>query len=342
MNKTYTRIIYSVKILFLIVLISLGTGCGEGQKASAVSEIHFIDTGNSDAILVIEGNQAAVIDGGDNDDENWLPDYIKAQGVEKLKYLFVTHPDADHIGGLDAIISEIPIENIYVGNGKAETKTYRDFIEAMMDKGLTPSVPLLGSTFELGNASFKVLSVAHSKDVNHTSLVLFYTNGKDKILFMGDADKEIEKTIDVQSADLIKVGHHGSRTSSDKTFLKKVNPQYAVITSGKGNKYNHPHQETLETLSELGIAIYRTDEMGHIVFVSTGEGVTPKKQGAAEQSESRQKVQEAKASAKTAEQVFFTENGKKYHKVPACSGMKSPIEGTIEDAGSRMPCEKCY
>lgn len=240
---------------------------------SSNAELHFIDTGNSDAILIMKDGKAALIDGGDNDDEELVVSYLKNQGVSELEYVFATHPHADHIGGLDAVVNEIKVNNLYVGNGDSKTKTYRDFINAAADKGLNPSVPLLGSEFKLGNSTFEVLSVANSKDPNNNSIVLSYTNGNDKVLLMGDAEAEIEENIYLEDVDLLKVGHHGSYSSSSKSFIDRVNPEYAVILVGKDNKYGHPHKETMDTLKNKNIEVHRSDECGDIVFTSTGNGL---------------------------------------------------------------------
>ena len=171
------------------------------EKLSSNAEIHFIDTGNSDAILIIKDNKAALIDGGDNDDEALVSSYIKKQGISELEYVFATHPHADHIGGLDRVAKEIKINNLYVSNGEADTKSYRDFINEAANKGLYPSVPLLGSKFDLAGSTFEVLLVANTNDPNNNSIVLLYTNGNDKILLMGDAEKEIEQKLNIRDVD---------------------------------------------------------------------------------------------------------------------------------------------
>ena len=208
------------------------------EKLSSNAEIHFIDTGNSDAILIIKDNKAALIDGGDNDDEALVSSYIKKQGISELEYVFATHPHADHIGGLDRVAKEIKINNLYVSNGEADTKSYRDFINEAANKGLYPSVPLLGSKFDLAGSTFEVLSVANTNDPNNNSIVLLYTNGNDKILLMGDAEKEIEQKLNIRDVDLLKVGHHGSHSSSSKPFIDKINPEYAVILVGEDSEIN--------------------------------------------------------------------------------------------------------
>ena len=340
------------------------------EKLSSNAEIHFINTGNSDAILIIKDNKAALIDGGDNDDEDLVSSYIKKQNISELEYVFATHPHADHIGGLDRVAKEIKINNLYVSNGEVETKSYRDFISVAASKGLYPSVPLLGSKFDLSGSTFEVLSVANTEDPNNNSIVLLYTNGNDKILLMGDAEKEIEQKLNVGDVDLLKVGHHGSYSSSSKSFIDKINPEYAVILVGEDNKYGHPHKETMDTLKEKGIEIHRSDECGDIVFISTGNGLEINcKEGSYNVGNNSKystidntvKIESNISSIQdesinnsnnnsnkniniennNSEVVYWTESGKKYHSDASCSGMKSPISGTIKES-KRIPCSKCY
>lgn len=239
------------------------------------STIHFIDTGNSDAIL-IKGEKNILIDGADNDDEKFLVDYLKKQGVNALDYIIATHPDADHVGALDAVIKNIDVKNLLVANGSKDTKTYKDFINATSDKGLAPSVPLDGKKFDLGNNSYMMLyNTNGGSDANEQSLVTFYVNGNDKMLFMGDAGKETEHEIldQLSDVDLIKIGHHGSRTSTTPELLNKINPVFAVITVGKDNSYGHPHIETMEKLKNKNLKLHRTDQCGTVIFNSTGNGL---------------------------------------------------------------------
>lgn len=316
------------------------------------AEIHFIDTGNSDSILIIQNGKAALIDGGDNDDEKLVVSYLKNQGIEELEYIFATHFHADHIGGLDAVINEIKVNNLYVSNGDSETQTYRDFIQAASNKGLYPSVPLLGSKFKLGTSIFEVLSVANSGDPNNNSIVLLYTNGNDKVLLMGDAEEEIEKNLNPGKVDLLKVGHHGSRSSSTEEFINKVNPQYGVILVGKDNKYGHPHAETMDLLKSKNVEVHRSDECGDIVFTSTGNGLevncksasynaSDNSTGSASDIENDNQEEEDNTQNTISEVVYWTSSGKKYHSDQNCSNMKNPVSGTIEESG-RTPCSKCY
>ena len=239
-------------------------------------KIHFIDTGNSDSIL-IQGEKTLLIDGGDNGDENLILDYLKRNNVQSLDYMIATHPHADHIGGLDGIINSISVKQLLVANGDSDTSTYRDFINAASAKNLQPSVPLEGSEFSMGNNSkFKVFNSNGGSNSNEQSLVILFENGKDKVLLTGDAEKGTESEIldKVVDVDLLKVGHHGSRTSTSIEFLNKVTPEYAVITVGKENKYGHPHKSTMDKLKNKNIKVHRTDECGNVVFNSTGNGIT--------------------------------------------------------------------
>lgn len=336
----------------------------DNNQSSKISEakIHFINTGNSDSILIIKDNKAALIDGGDNDDEKLVVSYLKSQGIKELEYIFATHPHADHIGGLDAVIDNIKVKNLYVSNGDANTKSYRDFILSATDKGLNPSVPLLNSEFKLSDSTFKVLSVANSEDPNNNSIVLLYTNGNDKVLLMGDAEAEIEKSINPGDVDLLKVGHHGSYSSTTRAFVEKITPEYAVILAGNDNKYGHPHVETVELLKEKQIEVHRSDECGDIIFSSSGNGINTNcrvgsynpgvnSKGNKNNNNkyvsydtnisSSEDIKDTNKSDSNSEIVYWSKNGKKYHSNPTCSGMKNAISGTISES-KRTPCSICY
>lgn len=242
------------------------------------AEIHFIDTGNSDAILIKQGDKSVLVDAGDNNDEELIVNYLNKLNINKLNYVISTHPDADHCGGLDAVFENFKVDKLLVGNGSSESKTYSDFIKAAADKGVSPSVPLEGSEHKLTDNSYiKIYNVKGiDGDSNESSLVTLFVNGNDKILLMGDAGEKTEaKLINYFSdVDLLKVGHHGSKTSTTQAFLDKVNPKSAVILVGDNNKYGHPSIETMSKLETKKINIHRTDECGNIVYKSTGSGVT--------------------------------------------------------------------
>lgn len=376
--------IFKSLILISMLAVSLFlNGCssianGENNKEMSSNKnviVNFIDTGNSDAILIKDGDTFALIDGGDNDDEKFIVDYLKKQGVKSIKYLISSHPHADHLGGLDAVVKNFDIENVFVANGSAETKSYRDFIYALSDKDLSPSVPLENNKFYLEDSYFEVLNTNGGSNTNDQSLVLIYTNGEDKMLFTGDAEEETEKEIlsRIPDVDLLKVGHHGSRSSSTKEFLNKANPEYAVILSAKGNSYGHPHKETMQKLKDMGIEVHRSDECSHIMFESTGNGIfTNCKEGSYKEgvrdnntntyksnktgnNNSSNKSYNNKSDNKeyknnetkveSVSTVYFTSNGKSYHSRQDCSALvnsKKILSGTIEESGKYDPCDRCY
>lgn len=323
-----------------------------GKVESSESELHFIDTGNSDAILIKNNNKFALVDGGDNDDEERVVAYLKNQGVKELEYLFATHPHADHIGGLDSVVNEIPVKKAYISNGDSDSKTYSDFVYAMSNKGLSPSVPLINSEFKLGSGKFKVISAANEKDPNNNSLVLQYVNGNDKVLLMGDAEEKIERELNVSDVDLLKVGHHGSRSSSSSSFINKINPKYAAILVGTNNKYGHPHKETIDTLDSNNIEIHRSDLCGHIVFKSSGNGLSVDCSVSNYESSKYENVKVDENTIKTPivdnstkdDIVYWTPNGKSYHSTKLCSTLsrsKTIYSGTKVESGKSDPCDRC-
>lgn len=350
----------------------------KGTEASNEAKLHFIDTGNSDAILVQSGGKYALIDGGDNDDGLTVLNYMKKQGVKELEYMFATHWHSDHIGGLDDVVDNIPVKNVFVSNGDHNTKTYSDFINSLANKGLYPSVPLLNSEFKLGDSTFKVVSVANTDDLNNNSIVLLFENNSDKVLLMGDAEADIESKLNVGKVDLLKVGHHGSRSSSSNKFIKNISPEYGVITVGKGNSYGHPHKESLETLSNSGVKIHRTDECKDIVAVSTGNGIKIEcdKEGSltpGDKNGGDSKKDNASASLKDksffgsstsktnktnnidnnslnandnlGEVVYYTKSGEVYHRDRNCSSFKNSKQvnqGSIAESGKSRGCKRCY
>ena len=236
-------------------------------------KIHFINTGNSDAILIENQGSFAMIDAGDTDDDVKVKSYLQKQGVKRLEYLVLTHYHADHIGGADTLLSDFEVGTTLVPNGDANTQVYRDYINALSHKGLKPSVPLEGAKFELGSATLTVYNTAGgNRNENNNSLVVVYENDEDRALFTGDAEAEVENQLSIGHIELLKVGHHGSKTSSSPSFINQIQPEYAVILTGQPNQYGYPHQETLSLFESKGIPVYRTDEQGDNVFTSTGHG----------------------------------------------------------------------
>ena len=251
----------------------------DGNKGKAKFQVHFIDVGQGDSILLKNENAFMLIDGGPNSSVDKVVSYLKKAGVKKLDYVIATHPHEDHIGGIDGVIDNFEISKVYMPKVTATTKTFKDVVESMKKKNLKAKNPTPGETFKLGEAEITILAPNSTtyEDTNNYSIVLRVTYGSNSFLFTGDAEtlseKEILKKGFEVKADVIKLGHHGSRTSSSSTFIKAVNPKYSVITLAQGNDYGHPHKEVMERIKEMGIKLYRTDESGDIVLTSDGKNI---------------------------------------------------------------------
>lgn len=243
-------------------------------------EVHFIDVGNADAILLLCGGDAMLVDAGENNQGDEVTAYLQGQGVSNLEYAVGTHPHSDHIGGLDTVLYAIPTETVLMPAKEHTTKTYTDVLDAIDSTGAELDIPEVGETFQLGEAQITVLSPDREwEEMNDNSIVLLVENGKDSFILAGDAGIEPEKVmLDaglVPEADVLKMGHHGSSTASSYRWLNAILPDYCIIPCGEGNKYEHPHEEVLSRLSDLakvrGTVTYRSDLNGTIVAYSKGD-----------------------------------------------------------------------
>lgn len=238
-------------------------------------EIHFLDVGQGDCTLLLCDGEAMLIDAGDNDQGTKIQRYLQKQGVEKLKYVVCTHPDEDHIGGMDVILYKFPCETVLMTEEEKDTNTYRDVIDTMNNRNYQRTQPVIGQQYSLGDAAFTLLGPAKiGEDSNNNSIALLMVHGSNRFLFTGDAEEEEEEALlecgISLDADVYKAGHHGSRTSSSQAFLEAVSPAYVVISCGEGNSYGHPHAETMNSLRAMGAEVFRTDEQGSIVLYSDG------------------------------------------------------------------------
>lgn len=244
-------------------------------------EVHYIDVGQGDAALIICDNEAMLIDAGDNSKGTKVQKYLMDHGVTKLKYVVGTHPDADHVGGLDVVIYKFDCENILMPNATSDTKTFQEVLGAIKSKGYKITTVGLGDVFTLGDASFEVLSPIKDftyEEDNNNSVVLRLDYYNNSFLFMGDAEYQPEQVIltddDINArADVIKVSHHGANSGYVKAFYDKVAPRYAVISVGKDNVYGHPHFRVLKDFKERGVSVFRTDEQGTIIAISDGNDI---------------------------------------------------------------------
>ena len=237
--------------------------------------IDFIDVGQADSILIRNQDKVMLIDAGTNEAGKTVVNYLENLGITKIDYLIGTHPHEDHIGGLDDVINNFDIGQIYMPKIETTTKTFEDVLDAIENKNLTVTAPNKGDKIELGQATGEFMTdpILDKDNLNVSSLVLRLEFGNTSYLFMGDAEEENEETINWPKTDVLKVGHHGSSTSSSESFLEQVQPKYAIIMAGKNNSYGLPTQETIDKLNNIGCEIYRTDEDGTIQMTSDGNTI---------------------------------------------------------------------
>lgn len=279
MKKKYT-VILTIIFMVLVGVFELFQGTvaitpGEDLK------VHFLDVGQGDSIFIeLPTNETILIDASIKDASDKIINYLKEENVSKIDYVFATHPHSDHIGGMSAVIKAFDIGQIYMPKAVTTTKTYENLLLTIKDKNLKIKTAKTGNTI-IDTDDLKLVVLAPNQDsyesLNNYSIVLKLTYKEKSFLFMGDAENLSEKEItgDVE-ADALKVGHHGSRTSTSQAFLNKVNPSYAVISVGLNNDYKHPHQEVIDCLEKKNIKIYRTDQNGDIIFTTDGYNIDVK------------------------------------------------------------------
>ena len=244
-------------------------------------EYHFIDVGQGDATLIRTPDGDILIDAGENSAEEDLKNYLDLCGVEVLYYAVFTHPDSDHIGGADMVLAEYEVLNVIKPELEKDTKVYTRMMEAIEAEGCTVYNALPGETYSLGEFDMFIFGPDPDNkklDSNNSSIVIKATWGNTTAMLTGDAEEPAEESILATfsagelGSMLLKVGHHGSKTSSTDAWLAAVRPTIAVISCGKNNSYGHPHAEALaRIIPYVGENIYRTDELGSIVFITDGE-----------------------------------------------------------------------
>ena len=242
-------------------------------------EIHFIDVGQADAALVLCDGKAMLIDGGNAEDSSLLYTYLKNHNISHLDYVIGTHAHEDHIGGLAGALNYASVGTAYCPATSYDTKAFGNFVKALDKHGVSITVPSTGDSFTLGSAACTILAVnTDSSDPNNTSIVLRIVYGDTSFLFTGDAERVVEQAILNRGANInstvLKVGHHGSESSTSYVWLREIMPQYAVISVGKDNSYGHPTEEVLSRLRDAEVKTFRTDLQGDIICVSDGKSVT--------------------------------------------------------------------
>jgi beta-lactamase superfamily II metal-dependent hydrolase len=251
--------------------------------------IVYLDVGQADSIFIMLPNgETVLIDAGEQKNSAYIIQYIRGIGEAisdigetTLDYIIATHPHADHIGGMVAVMKAFEVKNIFMPDITHTTKTFENLLDTIEEKGLTISIAKAGNVlFDYGNlkAEFIAPNGSEYSDLNDYSAVLLLTYNDLRFIFTGDAEEQSESEMiaadyDI-SADVLKVGHHGSDTSSTRAFIQEVAPKYAVISSGAGNSYGHPAEAVLAMLNSYDIDVRRTDTVGTVIAISDGRDIT--------------------------------------------------------------------
>lgn len=326
-----------------------------GDSVDGSFTIHFIDVGQADSALVTCDGHSMLIDGGNADDSNLVYSVLQRETDGHLDYVVGTHAHEDHIGGLSGAFEADTADVTFCPVTEYDSKAFRNFKTRADERGGGITIPAVGDTFTLGEASVTVVAVnSVPEDTNNTSIVIRIVYGDTSFLFTGDAEQETEEKIlesgqDIEST-VLKVGHHGSSTSTSQAFLDAVSPTYAVISCGKDNSYGHPHSETLAKLASAGVEVLRTDELGDIYCTSDGSEVTfSYGEYHKDADTSAAEIEEPQQPDTISETYILNTNSRKFHR-PDCSSAsqisdanREKYTGTREELIEQgyTPCGYC-
>ncbi|MCL2771955.1 MAG: MBL fold metallo-hydrolase [Oscillospiraceae bacterium] len=290
-NQAFISIIFII-VLFVFFYLARQNGLfgdnGGDLNINGQFVVHFIDVGQGDSELIQSPDGGfMLIDTGVSDEWNKLSAYLDNFKVKNFEYVIFTHPHSDHIGSADKIVKNYDIGTLIMPQATNNSKEFKNLTKAIEDKNLQITPPVPGTTYQFGGAEFTILAPQSEKydNLNNYSVVVEMTYGENKFLFVGDIEKQAENEIinyckennfDI-SADVLKVPHHGSSTSSTQGFLDLVKPSIAVISCGLNNSYNHPNQKVVQRIEAMGTTVYRTDLDGDVVITSDGQNLSVKK-----------------------------------------------------------------
>lgn len=294
-NAKLITVIVTVAVLLVAALLNhfFGTGTSDNYMKAGLRDdtiasddkmyVTFIDVGQGDCTLITCGDIEVLIDGGEAGVSQTVINYLKNHNIEDIDLMIATHPHSDHIGTLSYIMSEFEVKDIIMSEIPEKitptTSTYEKFLNSVKDNVENVIAAKAGSTYTYGELTVDILApISNYDDLNNMSVVSKITYGTTSVMITGDAgfDSEndmLERDADY-SADLLKVGHHGSKTSTSDKWLNAVNPKYAVISCGLNNNYGHPAKELISRLEKHCVGYYRTDLLGNIIFESDGKNIS--------------------------------------------------------------------
>jgi competence protein ComEC len=269
------KLILLLLLVIILVFASTATACPRPSPTLDLN-VHFVDVGQGDAIFIDLGSTEVLIDGGEKSAGPGLVNDIAPFIQGPLEAVVATHPHADHIGGLPDVFAAFQVEQVFYNGETSTSQSYADFIAAVQSENATVHVARRGDVIAIGALAMKVLNPSNlTGTTNNNSIVISLTYGSIDFLFTGDAEKEAEAEMLANGilghAEILKVGHHGSRTASSPAFLAVVKPEAAVYSAGVGNSYGHPHAEIILALQDMGAKIYGTDVNGTIDISTNGK-----------------------------------------------------------------------
>lgn len=329
-----------------------------GIAQAGTLTVTWLDVGQGDAAVIQCGGQSILIDGGKPEKSSYIYAWLQQHGLSYLDVIVATHVDADHIGGLSGALNYASVGTAYCPETTGTTETFQSFVKYLAQRGKQITVPTAGETFALGGAQIQILGPLHrAEDSNDNSIVLKVSFGATSFLFTGDAERAEEQDllnsgVNLQST-VLKVGHHGSDTSTSYPFLRAVAPQYAVISVGAGNSYGHPTEAVLSRLRDAGVTTFRTDMQGEITAVSDGQTInfsTAKNAVAiASANAGGGNADGAAGAGTTAGSYVLNTNSHKFH-LPSCSSVETISPKNRKDVNESReqiisegyaPCKRC-
>ena len=274
--KRLARSRFGILIIVLLLIVSVYVMYCESKKEvldpNANAEFHFIDVGQGDAAMIVTDEVHILVDCGTEEFSDTVIEYVKNY-TNTIDLFVLSHPHDDHMGGAAEIISSIKVEEVLMVYSDTDKMFFTKAIDAIEEREIPVTEAVAGESYTCGDVTLDVFSPAKDyEDANNNSIVMKATVDGASVMFTGDAETPVESDVleaygDKLSANVLKVGHHGSTTSSSKKFLEAVDPEIAVISVGEGNSYGHPKEVILNRLDEYGIPFYRTDKESHIVLV---------------------------------------------------------------------------
>ena len=299
-KKQISKIIVTIAILLIATVVTANqvgesepsntgtqpngqTSSSEVQNPQGELRLTMIDCGQADSFLLAQHGETCLVDCGTRSTGKDVVQYLKDQGITKIDYLFGTHPHDDHMGGMYDVITNFEIGKVIipkVKDGTVTTNWYLKLMKELKQNSYNIEYVSLGTIYQLGQATINVIGPSNEPDdnKNNYSTVLKVSFGEMDIIMTGDAEKKVEQDI-IESginldAEILKVGHHGSDTSTSEAFLDAISPDYALISTEVGNKYDHPIKVTMDNLKSRNIEVYRTDENGTVVAHITTKDVS--------------------------------------------------------------------